>query len=202
MLEARDLGVERGERLLFGALSLSAGPGTITQLSGRNGSGKTTLLRTLAGLVTPDSGTVRWRGVDIASSETFRSEMNYVGHQTGLNGELSGRENLHFLNVMLARDGEIDAALRQLEATSFADKPVRSLSAGQRQRLSLARLALFECTLWMLDEPFTALDRQARVLLETLISRHAAAGGVILIATHQSFESKLPVEVVALEPAA
>lgn len=199
MLEASSLRVDRGLHLLFSGLSLTAAAGTVTHLTGRNGSGKTTLLRTLAGLVTPDEGEVRWRGVELSRNDTFRAELNYIGHQAGLNSELSGRENLHFLSVLLGRSGNIGAALSRLEATSFADHPVRQLSAGQRQRLSLARLVLFDCALWMLDEPFTALDGAVRAQVEALIDDHAAAGGVVLIATHQSFKLMAPVDVVSLD---
>lgn len=199
MLEARDLRIDRGDRLLFSGLDLRATAGTVTHLTGRNGSGKTTLMRTLAGLVTPDEGAVLWREVPLAASASFRRELNYIGHQSGLNGELSGRENLDFFCALLGRGGDLDAALERLDAHAFADRPVRLLSAGQRQRLSLARLVLFEATLWMLDEPFTALDSTVRSLLETLLDEHAANGGIVLIATHQAFTLRQPVAVVALD---
>ena len=199
MLEARDLRIDRGDRLLFSGLALCAAEGTVTHLTGHNGSGKTTLMRTLAGLVTPDEGTVLWCGQPLAASTSFRRELNYIGHQAGLNGELSGRENLDFFRTVLDRGGDVEAALDRLDARGFAERPVRLLSAGQRQRLSLARLVLFEATLWMLDEPFTALDSTVRSLIEALLDEHAANGGIVLIATHQAFTLRRPIAVVSLD---
>lgn len=199
MLVAHEIRVERGDRVLFSDLSLHADPGTVTHLTGRNGSGKTTLLRTLAGLITPDQGQIRWRDVSVEQSAAFRTDLNFIGHQTALNAELSGRENLHFLSVLLDRGAALDDAIARLDATPFADHPVRLLSAGQRQRLSLARLVLFKALLWMLDEPFTALDRTTRGLVESLIDEHVESGGIVLIATHQAFEISHPINLISLD---
>ena len=203
LLAAERLRIERGGELLVEDLSLSAAAGAVVHIRGRNGSGKTTLLRALAGLVTPDSGSVSWCGTPVESSASFDGELNFIGHQTALNGDLDAGENLRFLCAL--RDARPacsrDEALARFDAGWFADRPVRQLSAGQRQRVSLARLVLFEARVWMLDEPFTALDRDARGRLEGLIDAHAAAGGLTLIATHQGFALDSALEVVDLDGA-
>lgn len=202
-LEVRGLRVERGERILFDALSFQAPPASIVHLKGANGSGKTTLMKTLAGLVTPDAGEIAWRGAPLTRAADFRAMLNYIGHHGGLNAELSAFENLEFIATLCAapRRATIVAALKALDAGSFAERPVRYLSAGQRQRVTLARLILFEAPLWMLDEPFTALDQASRALVEAIIDAHVDAGGTVLIATHQAFDSRHALRVVPLAEA-
>lgn len=203
-LDVRGLRLERGPRLLFDGLSFSAPARSIVQLQGANGCGKTTLMKTLAGLVTPDAGEILWQGQALATLPTFRASLTYIGHHGGLNTELTPLENLDFIAALAAapRRLGVAAALRALNAAEFAERPVRYLSAGQRQRVTLARLALFDTRLWMLDEPFTALDHASRALVEALIDQQVEAGGTVLIATHQGFASRHPVMVVPLERAA
>ena len=202
-LDVRDLRVERGERVLFDGLSFQAPPASVVHLQGANGSGKTTLMKTLAGLVTPDAGDIRWRGARLTRAADFRAELNYIGHQGGLNTELTALENLEFIATLCAapRRNSIAAALRALNAASFAERPVRYLSAGQRQRVTLARLILFDAPLWMLDEPFTALDHASRALVESIIDSHVDDGGTVLIATHQTFDSRHAIHAVPLAEA-
>jgi len=199
-LAVRGLRVERGERVLFDALSFDAPPASLVHLQGANGSGKTTLLKTLAGLVTPDAGEIHWRGERLTRAADFRAMLNYIGHQGGLNAELDAIENLDFIATLCAapRRATIVAALKALDAAAFAERPVRYLSAGQRQRVTLARLILFEAPLWMLDEPFTALDHASRALVESIIDAHVDSGGTVLIATHQAFASRHAIRVVPL----
>lgn len=203
-LEVRGLRIERGERVLFKALNLYASPGQLIHLQGANGSGKTTLLKTLAGLVTPDAGEIHWHGEHLTHAADFRAQLNYIGHQGGLNAELNAFENLEFIATLCAapRRASIAAALKGVQAAAFAERPVRYLSAGQRQRVTLARLLLFDAPLWMLDEPFTALDHAGRMLVESIIDQHVDEAGMVLIATHQAFESRHPIHVVALAEAA
>lgn len=199
-LAVQGLRVERGERVLFDDLSFSAPPASLVHLQGANGSGKTTLLKTLAGLVSADAGDIVWRGERLSSATDFRAMLNYIGHHGGLNAELDACENLEFIATLCAapRRATVAAALKALNAASFAERPVRYLSAGQRQRVTLARLMLFEAPLWMLDEPFTALDHTSRSLVEAIIDTHVEQGGIVLIATHQAFDSRHAIRVVPL----
>lgn len=199
-LAVHGLRVERGERVLFDDLSFSAPAACLVHLQGANGSGKTTLLKTLAGLVSADAGDIAWRGERLSRASDFRAMLNYIGHHGGLNAELDACENLEFIATLCAapRRATVASALKSLDAASFAERPVRYLSAGQRQRVTLARLMLFEAPLWMLDEPFTALDHTSRSLVEAIIDTHVEQGGTVLIATHQAFDSRHPIRVVPL----
>ena len=199
-LEARQLRVERGDAVVFAELSFTAAPGTITHLKGENGSGKTTLLRTLAGLIRPEAGQVLWRGKILGGTQTIASDLIFIGHQNGLNAELNARENLHFIAALAgaSKGCDIDTVLARVNASGFSMRPVRNLSAGQRQRIALARLLLFDAKLWMLDEPFTALDLVTRQVIEALLEEHLADDGIALIATHQAFNAQREVHEVTL----
>jgi len=199
-LDVRALVVERGDTTLFSDLSFSADAHTLVHLKGPNGSGKTTALQVMAGLVAPAGGEVTWCDIPIAKHPRFAADLNYVGHLPGLNAELSALENLAFIsNLGVKRPVmHIAAALERLSATPYASRPVRQLSAGQRQRVALSRLVLFDCRLWMLDEPFTALDAASRELVEALINQHISGGGIVVIATHQAFKSCHPLREISL----
>ena len=200
-LEARQLRVERGDAVVFDNLSFSCPPGTLTHLKGENGSGKTTLLRTLAGLIRPETGQVLWRGETLRGTQPLAAELILIGHQNGLNAELNARENLHFIAALAAAPAyrDIGTALARVNASSFSERPVRNLSAGQRQRIALARLLLFDAKLWMLDEPFTALDTATREVIEDLLEEHLARDGIALIATHQAFNAHREVQDITLQ---
>lgn len=183
-LEALDLNCSRDERLLFSNLSFSVSAGQVMLLEGSNGSGKTTLLRILCGFRQADSGEIRWNGQAVEDSAYF-AEMAYVGHADGTKKELTVLENLRFA-LALRRAGaySIDQALEKVKLAGFDDNPVQTLSAGQKRRLSLARLLITDANLWILDEPFTSLDKKGIDLIESLIDSHVAQGGLVILTSH------------------
>lgn len=180
MLQVAKLECRRGDRLLFSGLDFGIDAGTLLHVRGRNGSGKTTLLRTLCGLYTQDAGEVRWRGESIrALAEDYRRELLYFGHLNGIKGDLTGVENLRLAATLDGDRVGIDAvwsALERIGLAGFEDLPTRMLSQGQKKRVALARLMLSRAPLWILDEPFTALDVDAVDLLQALIAEHVARG--------------------------
>lgn len=186
-LEIRDLAVERGDRVLFSGLNFALDDGEVLQIEGHNGSGKTTLLRVLCGLGLPSEGEVFWQGKAINKSRSaYFADLNYVGHAHGVKGELTALENLRVDRAMGRPHAAIDAetALDELEMGDYEDAFGRTLSAGQRRRVALARLFARQARLWVLDEPFTALDRKTRADLESLIHRHVSTGGMVVLTTH------------------
>lgn len=188
MLQATDLVCERGERVLFRGLTLTLEPGELLRVAGGNGSGKTSLLRILCGLLAPAQGEVRWNGAPIrALREDYGRELVYVGHAAAVKDDLTAAENL-FLSCRLGGGGfgrqAVLEALRRFAVP--ADVLLKKLSQGQRRRAALARLLLCEAApLWLLDEPFVALDASASALVEALIGAHVASGGMAVYTTHQ-----------------
>ena len=189
MLEVLDLSCRRGDRLLFSGLGFELPAHTLLHVRGRNGSGKTTLLRALCGLLRPDAGVIRWRGEPITElGDDYNREVLYFGHLNGIKADLTGFENLRVavtLDQDAAADGAITAALARIGLAGFDDLPTRMLSQGQKKRVALARLILSKAPLWILDEPFTALDTDAVALLEQLIAEQVARGGAVVLTTHQ-----------------
>ncbi|BBL58563.1 cytochrome c biogenesis heme-transporting ATPase CcmA [Methylomonas koyamae] len=183
-LEVRDLSCFRDERLLFSALSFEVQAGQSLLLEGANGSGKTTLLRILCGLREADSGQIIWCGQPADRSSYYR-DMAYVGHADGTKKELTVLENLNFA-LALGAPGKyrIDEALDKVRLAGFDDNPVHTLSAGQKRRLSLARLLITQNLLWILDEPFTSLDKHGIALIESLIADHIGHGGIAVLTSH------------------
>ena len=205
MLQAVDLACQRGERLLFRGLTFTVGPGECLHVAGENGAGKTSLLRLLAGLTAPVEGRIEWDGSDIRRlREEFWSLLAYVGHANGVKDELTAVENLHFGNAIAGRpaaESAARAALDRLGLHDHADRPVRALSQGQRRRVALARLAGAEAArLWILDEPFTALDARGIEVLRELVAAQLGRGGCVVLTTHQ--DVPLPGAVRRLELAA
>lgn len=187
-LTVSGLACVRGDVTLFEALDFSLAAGEVLQVQGANGSGKTSLLRLLCGLSPPAAGTIRWNDVDIATqADDFRAVVSYIGHRRGVSEDLSPLENLEFACALghPADSGACRDALISLGLERRLHTPVRLLSAGQIQRTALSRLILSKARLWLLDEPFTALDSDGRAQIEQLLERHAAGGGLSIVATHQ-----------------
>ena len=189
MLEVDHLSCRRGDRTLFTGLSFTLPGGTLLHVRGRNGSGKSTLLRALCGLLRPDLGSILWRGELITDlADDYNRELLYFGHLNGIKADLTGHENLRVaatLDQDPFADTDILHALARIGLAGFEDLPTRMLSQGQKKRVALARLILSKAPLWILDEPFTALDIDAVALLETFIAEHVADGGAVVLTTHQ-----------------
>ena len=200
MLEARDLECERGGRKLFGGLSFSLAPGALLRVAGANGSGKTSLLRILCGLLSPSAGEVRWKGEAIAAlREEYSRQLVYLGHADAVKDDVTPAENLdiacRIAGISFTRE-ELFLALKEF---SVPDRPVRRLSRGQRRRAALARLVLSPgVPLWLLDEPFAALDATAASRVETLVREHLGRGGALVYTTHQATGLDAAARVVGL----
>ena len=192
-LQAHRLTCIRGDLQLFADLSFDVQPGDALWVSGTNGSGKTSLLRMLCGLAEPAEGEIHWQGRNIRSlREEFCSKLIYIGHANGVKDDLLAWENLVISTTLAGRPvGEDEAhdALQQLGLGRAADLPTRALSQGQRKRVALARLSLgLGMPLWILDEPFTALDKSAVSALCGTIGKHLAGGGMVIYTTHQEID--------------
>ncbi len=189
MLEVTNLECQRGDRRLFTGLSFSVSNGTLLHLLGENGSGKTTLLRALCGLLQPQEGEIRWNGESIGKlKEDYGRDVVYLGHLNGIKNDLSGLENLQVsatLDGDQVTDKQVWDALAHMGLAGFEDLPTKVLSQGQKKRVALARLLLSGAKLWILDEPFVALDVNAVDLLQTLIAEHVAQDGIVIMTTHQ-----------------
>jgi heme exporter protein A len=189
MLRGNGLAAVRGDRRLFAGLDFVLGAGDLMYVNGPNGSGKTTLLRMICGLVAPAEGTISWNAEDIRSvGDAYRAEVVYLGHLNGVKDELNGLENLR-VNCRLAghepSGTELVRALREMGLGGLETLPTKVLSQGQKRRVSLARLLLTRAHLWILDEPYTALDSAAVALLQAVIRNHLAQGGLVILTTHQ-----------------
>ena len=189
MLEVINLECVRGDRCLFSELSFDLSAGELLHLHGHNGSGKTTLLRTICGLITPTDGEVRWQGGNVRRlRDEFARELVYIGHKNAIKADLTGTENLRIacqLAGVPVTEKQAWDALEKMGLRGHEDLPVRVLSQGQKKRVALARLLLSKSPLWILDEPFTALDKAAVSYLQTVIQEHVDGGGMVMLTTHQ-----------------
>jgi heme exporter protein A len=188
-MELRDLGCIRGRRRLFSGLNLALAPGQLLRVAGANGAGKTSLLRMLCGLLAPAQGQVLWQGQPLPRvREAFHRELVYLGHAAALKDDLSALENLHAACRLAGHAPPADAlraALADAGLRGRENMPARTLSQGQRRRAVLARLALGSGTLWVLDEPFNALDTAAAAWLSSLVETQLARGGMVVLTSHQ-----------------
>jgi heme exporter protein A len=185
-LVARGLACRRADRLLFDGLDFALAPGGLLRIAGPNGSGKSSLLRLVAGLLPAAAGSLLWAGEPAHGAEAFRRGLRFLGHLDGVKPALTVAENLRAAASLLAvARPSLAEAMQRLGLAELADLPVRFLSAGQRRRLALARLALGPAALWLLDEPTTNLDAAGSVAFAELLAAHRAAGGMALVATHE-----------------
>lgn len=182
VLSASGLLCRRGGREVFASLDFSLRAGQALAVIGRNGSGKSSLLRMVAGLLPIAAGHLTWDGGD--PERSIGEQAHYLGHQDALKPALSVSENLRFWTGYLGGKGGTEAALETVGLGALANLPSAYLSAGQRRRLSLARLVAIDRPIWLLDEPTSALDAAAQDMLIRLMRAHLAAGGLILAATH------------------
>lgn len=189
MLRVEGLTYSRGTRRLFKDLTVTLAPGELLVVLGENGSGKTSLLRMLVGLSAVEEGNILWQGVPIQEvREQFSSQITYLGHLNGIKEDLTSLENLEFFARLGGVHGsplDARAALHVAGLDRCADLPTRVLSQGQKRRVSLARLWMSQCPLWVLDEPFTALDDSAGRLLAQRLESHLLQEGMVILATHQ-----------------
>ncbi len=199
-LSAHRLTVIRGDRCLFRDLSFAVNSGELLLLQGENGSGKTTLLRAIAGLLPLESGELNWNGAEIAGDrQRFRASLVWLAHRTGLKADLTLVENLRFEASLRPQTQQESAAVfDRLGLSRLTSLPLRSLSAGQQRRVALARLLLADAPLWLMDEPFTNLDRGGRSLVSDIVSEHLAAGGICIMAAHQDVAVDATVQRVTL----
>ncbi|MFQ5509871.1 MAG: cytochrome c biogenesis heme-transporting ATPase CcmA [Leptospirillia bacterium] len=188
-LEAVNLTCVRGDRRLFEDVAFSLGRGELLHVRGPNGAGKTTLLRMICGLVRPVAGTILWGGEPIASlGDDYHRQMIYVGHKNAIKDDLTGRENLLIssrISGFRVSQQDAAAALSRMGLKGYDRLPASVLSQGQRRRTALARLLVTKAPLWVLDEPFNALDVDAVKTLQDAIGAHITAGGMALLTTHQ-----------------
>lgn len=184
----------RQSRLIFSKLSFALNPGEALLVEGANGSGKSSLLRLLAGLAAPEGGDITWEGhcIQALGSEYWQA-LHYLGHSNGIKSGLTVMENLRLSQQLAASAGpkpDIDSVLSELQLGAAKHTAAKFLSAGQKRRIALAKLALFHKTIWILDEPLTALDAATQEWFLTQLQRHLQHGGIAVISSHQPISSE------------
>lgn len=193
-LTLKNIACERGETRLFEGCSFTLESGQWVQIEGHNGIGKTTLLRVLAGLSLPAEGEVFWNDQPIHQQrENYYANLLYLGHQAGVKPELSAWENLRFfqkIQGLKLDDQALWHALERVNLVGREDLPCSHLSAGQQRRVALAKLWLTNATLWILDEPFTAIDKKGVADLIARIEQHCEQGGMVIFTSHQTAQSE------------
>lgn len=201
ILTIENLHCERAGRTVFANLCTQVEPGGALVLAGPNGAGKSSLLRILAGLIRPATGDARLGGVSVVRDRAeFQANVLFAGHLDGLKPAFTARETLTFWARLYEADEQgVDGALDAMGLLALGDHPVRILSAGQRRRLGLARLALIDRPLWLLDEPTVSLDADSAERVAALARQRCGSGGIVVAATHIDFDLPDP---VTLDPSA
>lgn len=186
LLQLINLGCERDDRLLFAHLTASFVPGELVQILGANGTGKTTLLRMIAGLLPLYQGDILYRGHSLRLNRwSFAQDSLYIGHLTAIKKSLTPEENLQWFAAQRLTRVTPFEALRKVGLKGYESTPCDQLSAGQYRRVALARLVMTQAALWILDEPFTAIDKSGVDMLENLLEEHQEEGGLTLLTSHQ-----------------
>lgn len=202
-LTLHNIACDRGETRLFEGCCLTVKSGDWVQVEGHNGIGKTSLLRIVAGLSQAAEGEVLWNDVAIqAQREQYYTDLFYLGHYSGIKPELTPWENLRFFQKVQQLPLDDDALWKALENVSLIgreDLPCSYLSAGQQRRVALAKLWLTQAKLWILDEPFTAIDKKGIGILVSHIEQHCEQGGLVIFTSHQKAESN-KVRIISLDP--
>ena len=185
VLQADGLCCERGDRTLFKALSFKLLTGDVLKLQGANGTGKTSLLRILAGLLSAQEGHVLWSGEPISQHiSSYCAQLHYIGHTSGIKRDLTVYESLSLMQTLCGNtQGTVLDAAKKLQLESLLERSFDALSAGQKRRVALAKLVLCHKPLWLLDEPFTAMDAEGIVLVQHLLTQHAKQGGISVVST-------------------
>ncbi len=195
LLSLQNLSCSRGERPLFRDFSLALDAGEILQIAGPNGSGKTTLLRVICGLFECESLRLHWQGQAVPSALAYADELVYIGHRAALRSQLSVAENLAWFTVLdgvQPQTSDITRVLDKLCLAGYENELVSNLSAGQKRRVALSRLELSGVRLWLLDEPFNALDAAGVELLREWIDNFVEGGGAVVLTTHQQVTFRCP----------
>ncbi len=200
-LSATELTLFRGERCLFRDLSFALNPGELLLLEGRNGTGKTSLMRAIAGLIEFEDGDILWEGKPVRTNrQSFYGSLVWMQHRVGFKADLTLVENLRFETHLRAQSGaDFEEVLKRLDIDRLKRLPIRSLSAGQQRRVALARMLLSRVPLWLMDEPFTNLDREGRALVMNLTTEHLDRGGMCIMAAHQDVEIGGNVQKIVLQ---
>jgi len=188
-LDVKNIACWRNEQALFTDLNLSLSPKNVLFLQGENGSGKTSLLRILCGFRLPDEGEITWGNKPTSSLPEYFQNISYVGHKNGIKDELTVEENLNLMRSMAtASDIKTENVLKQIGLFKRADVLARQLSAGQKRKLALARLMMTDNSFWILDEPFTSLDKATVGFFESLIKQHITRGGMLILTSHHEID--------------
>ncbi|PWQ94992.1 cytochrome c biogenesis heme-transporting ATPase CcmA [Leucothrix arctica] len=189
-LSVQKLQCSRGDLTVFQGLSFTLNAGQLLWVEGRNGSGKTTLLRTVCGLFLADEGNIEWKGeLTKRTPDEYYRQLLYIGHQNALKLDLTPLENLQLLCRLAGQpltEVQIEDALLKMGLAGYEDVPVRQMSQGQQRRVALSRLLLTDAALWVLDEPFVALDVAAVELLQSILVTHVENEGMVMLTTHQA----------------